>query len=313
MIETVDIEVVSVNVSLEKGTIKLPVNSIEITEKGIVEDAHSGSWHRMLSLLGVESFERLSKLANRNIAYGEFAENITTKGLELFTCKPLDRFVNEHVALEVTQIGKECHGNSCAIYREVGNCVMPKEGIFARVLKSGSMKSGDVLQYIPKVFRIKLITLSDRASMGQYDDRSGNRIKEWLHEYFDQYKYPIIIDYSLIADDAAMLRNELNNAVENIYDFVFTCGGTGIGPRDITVDVVSKLIDKEIPGIMDQIRLKYGENNPNALLSRSIAGVMKNTIVYTLPGSVKATNEYMTEIVKTMLHLVYMMHAIDAH
>ena len=77
------------------------------------------------------------------------------------------------VELEITQIGKKCHGSGCAIFNEVGSCVMPKEGIFARVLKHGSIKAGDEVIYKPKVYKIQVITLSDRAYKGEYEDRSG--------------------------------------------------------------------------------------------------------------------------------------------
>jgi len=94
---------------------------------------------------------------------------------------------------------------------------------------------------------------------------------------------------------------------------MITTGGTGIGQRDITVETVKPLLDKEIPGIMEAIRIKYGSQKPNALLSRGVAGLMNNTLVYTLPGSVKAVNEYMTEILKTLEHLIYMREGLDAH
>lgn len=310
---TIDIKVLSVNISLEKGIKKHPVESVELTKNGIPSDAHAGSWHRQISLLGNESFERFSKKAGRSIDFGEFAENITTEGMELFKCRPLDMLVSDDISLEVTQIGKECHGHSCAIFKEVGNCVMPKEGIFARVIKPGTMKAGHVLKYHQKVFRIKLITLSDRVSNGEYDDRSGPTIEGLLQSYFENQHYPVVIDYQVIPDNKQQLEQELKEATNKNYDFIFTTGGTGIGPNDITIDVVKKHLDKELPGIMDMIRIKYGAEKPNALISRSVAGVMGSTIVYTLPGSVKAVQEYMTEITKTMMHLVYMLHSIDVH
>jgi molybdenum cofactor synthesis domain-containing protein len=94
---------------------------------------------------------------------------------------------------------------------------------------------------------------------------------------------------------------------------VITTGGTGVGPRDITPEVVKELLDKEIPGIMEMIRMKYGAEKPNALLSRGVAGLMGNAFVYTLPGSVKAVNEYMSEITKTLKHLYLMRMGIDSH
>ncbi len=144
------IKVISVNISTEKGTIKAPVSEIILTNKGVKGDAHAGDWHRQVSLLAKESIEKWSEQAGRKVAWGEFAENITTEGVTLYETNPGDRFVIGDVELEVTQIGKKCHGIGCAIFKEVGNCVMPKEGIFARVVKFGKIKAGDVIKYFPK-------------------------------------------------------------------------------------------------------------------------------------------------------------------
>ncbi len=101
------IKVLSVNISEKKGTIKKPVDVINLSDIGVEKDAHSGPWNRMVSLLGIESVNKFSKEAGREIAYGEFAENITTEGIKLYETKPLDRFINESVEIEVTQIGKK--------------------------------------------------------------------------------------------------------------------------------------------------------------------------------------------------------------
>jgi len=138
-----DIKVVSVNISEKKGVIKKPVEKINITDSGIEYDAHAGDWHRQVSLLAKESIEKFEKNLGRKLAYGEFAENITTEGVVLHKMIPGDIIKIADVELEVTQIGKECHGAGCAIFSQVGKCVMPKEGIFAKVLKTGIIKPGD--------------------------------------------------------------------------------------------------------------------------------------------------------------------------
>ncbi len=306
------IKILSTNISVEKGTVKKPVDVIELCGIGVEGDAHSGTWHRQVSMLGIESFNKFSKQAGREIKYGEFAENITTEGLEIFKTAPLDRFSNKDIELEVTQIGKECHGDSCAIFREVGNCVMPKEGIFVRVIRGGQLKKGDVLEYHPHIFKTLIITLSDRASIGEYEDRSGPKVKEAITTFFEMNNFHFSIKNVIIPDDAQKLEKLITDAGLE-YDFIFTTGGTGIGPRDITVDVIQPLLDKEIPGIMDMIRMKYGMKKPNALISRSIAGVVDETMIFTLPGSVRAVNEYMSEITQVLRHLVLMLHSIDAH
>jgi molybdenum cofactor synthesis domain-containing protein len=310
---SIPITVVSVNISEKKGTIKVPVPEITLNNLGVANDAHAGNWHRQVSLLADESVQRFTHAAGRKISYGEFAENITTIGLELFNTHPLDKLIIGDVELEITQIGKECHGTSCAIFKEVGNCVMPKEGIFARVLKNGVVKAGDKVEYFPRIYKVMVITLSDRASRGEYSDRSGPKIEQMAASFFETEGWKYTLDRRLIPDDEEKLAELLNEARLGNIDIVITTGGTGIGPRDITPDVVRTFISKEIPGIMELIRFKYGSVKPNALISRAIAGVMQNTLVYTLPGSVKAVEEYMNEIIPTIRHSVYMLNNLDAH
>ncbi len=307
------LKILSVNISEKKGTVKKAVDEITLNHLGVMEDAHAGHWHRQVSLLGKESVDRFSKQAGRAIAYGEFAENLTTEGIELFKTSPLDRFSGENVELEVTQIGKQCHGSACSIFREVGNCVMPKEGIFARVIRQGSLKPGDTLEYKPRLLHFKVVTLSDRASKGHYSDRSGPRIIEILENHFDKLPRNIKVDHTIIPDDASSLSVLVEKSTYDEADVIITTGGTGIGPRDVTIETIKPLLDKEIPGIMEMIRVKYGREKPNALLSRGVAGLIGDTLIYTLPGSVKAVNEYMDEILKTMEHLIYMRHGLDVH
>ena len=144
------IKVLSVNISEKKGVIKEPVDEIIITEKGVENDAHAGDWHRQVSLLAKESIDKFEEVLGRKLGFGEFAENITTEGITLYTMKPGDKLNIGDVELEVTQIGKKCHGDGCAIFSQVGKCVMPKEGIFAKVIKTGKIKPGDEIVFTSK-------------------------------------------------------------------------------------------------------------------------------------------------------------------
>ena len=305
--------VVSVNISKEKGTVKNPVSEITITENGVLGDAHSGNWHRQVSLLAWERIEQFSSETGRKIQPGEFAENITTRGIDLKNVAILDRFRIGSTELEVTQIGKACHGNRCVVYQEVGECIMPKEGIFCRVIKGGKVKNGYEIEYLPGTLRFLIITLSDRVSQGICDDQSGPKIKELLENYFQGKPWRTKFDSIVLPDDPQSLKKEIEKALKEGVDFIFTTGGTGIGPRDITPDVVNSMVDKVIPGIMEYIRIKYGEKNPKALISRSIAGLIGRSFVYTLPGSLKAVKEYMEEILKTIEHCILMLNRIDVH
>ena len=305
-------KVVSVNISRAKGTIKKPVGEAVVDEKGIVGDAHAGSWHRQITLLSQERIDAFSKEAGRQILPGEFAENITTGGIDLTQVTILDRFKIGELKLEVTQIGKQCHGDSCAIFREVGKCIMPHEGVFCRVMQGGKIKKGDEIKYESTPLKIAVVTVSDRASKGEYEDLSGPEIVKKNEKYFKGKPWKISVNASVVPDEKETLKGEIKKHINNA-DIIFTTGGTGIGPRDITPEVVESLLDKQIPGIMEHIRVKYGAKIPNALLSRSIAGVAGRTLVYTLPGSVKAVREYMDEILPTLEHSVLMLKGINVH
>lgn len=308
------IEIVSVNISKEKGTVKQPVPSITFTSNGITEDAHAGSWHRQVSLLAQESIDKFAAMeSDRNFAPGEFAENITTKGIDLTKVNLLDRFRIGDAELEVTQIGKKCQGDGCAIFKEVGKCVMPKEGIFCRVMQDGTAKAGDVMEYISSTLDVRVITLSDRAFKGEYEDLSGPQIKADLEAFFAGRPWNLKCTVTLIPDEVYPLKSELEKAIAEKADVVFTTGGTGLGPRDITPDVVTPMLHREIPGIMESIRVKYGEKIPSALLSRSVAGTAGQTQIYTLPGSMKAVKEYTAEILRILEHAIFMIHGINSH
>jgi len=136
-------KVLAVNISDEKGTKKTNVRSCTLLKDfGLKGDAHGGPWHRQVSLLANESVEKM-KAKGLEVSYGDFAENITTEGIDLVSL-PIgtEIRIGDSIVLRVTQIGKECH-ERCAIYYQAGDCVMPKEGIFAEVLKEGEVKVGD--------------------------------------------------------------------------------------------------------------------------------------------------------------------------
>ena len=137
--------VVSVNLSARKGTPKRPIGAGRITRRGLARDAHAGPWHRQVSLLAQEQIDALGADSGEEFRPGDFAENITTRGVNLGEVAVRDRIEVGSALLEVTQIGKECHAR-CAIYHQAGDCVMPREGIFVRVLVGGRVAPGDVVR-----------------------------------------------------------------------------------------------------------------------------------------------------------------------
>jgi MOSC domain-containing protein YiiM len=141
-------KIVSIAVSKKKGTRKVPVDSVRIIEDhGIAEDAHAGPWHRQVSFLASESIQE-SRSRGLDVTFGDFAENIATEGIDWKTVPIGTRFrLGDSVIVEVTQIGKECH-KKCAIYYQAGDCIMPREGVFARVLKGGAIRSGEPIEFV---------------------------------------------------------------------------------------------------------------------------------------------------------------------
>lgn len=141
-------KVISVNISETKGVVKEPIKQgLFIENHGLENDAHSGDWHRQVSLLALESFNKMKDMGLNDLKPGDFAENLTTEGLILYELPVGTKLEIGETLHEVTQIGKECH-TGCAIAQKVGKCVMPKEGIFTIVLKGGVIKEGDIIVVI---------------------------------------------------------------------------------------------------------------------------------------------------------------------
>jgi MOSC domain-containing protein YiiM len=145
-------EVIAVSISKKKGQKKQNMPFVRLNENyGIIGDAHAGNWHRQVSLLAQESIEKLKK-KGLGLKAGDFAENITTRGINLLNLPIGTKLkIGEDVILEITQIGKECH-QPCNIFYQIGDCIMPKEGIFAKVLKGGIIKPGDTIILTPKYY-----------------------------------------------------------------------------------------------------------------------------------------------------------------
>lgn len=138
-------KVLAVNISEKKGEVKHPIEKGYFKENhGLVGDAHAGDWHRQVSLLGKESIDKMDMTKVQGTCLGKFAENITTEGVILFELPIGTKLQIGETLMEVTQIGKECH-LGCAIRKLVGDCIMPKEGIFAKVLVGGNIQAGDEL------------------------------------------------------------------------------------------------------------------------------------------------------------------------
>jgi len=147
-VATIKGRIKAISVSKEKGTQKTNVPTAELqADYGIIGDAHSGNWHRQVSLLGLESIDKMIA-KGAEVAPGNFAENITTEGVDLCALEVGSILkLGADVELEITQFGKKCH-SGCEIFEQIGDCIMPREGIFARVVKAGSINVGDLIEVI---------------------------------------------------------------------------------------------------------------------------------------------------------------------
>lgn len=139
-----------------------------------------------------------------------------------------------------------------------------------------------------------MLTVSASAFAGEYEDRSGPAAVKMTEEFFRDKRWHLKIENTIVPDEPDQIKKSLQNAIAQNFDVIFTLGGTGVGPRDITPEVIMDIAEKTIPGIMENIRIKYGSDKPSALLSRSVAAVSGNCQIYALPGSVRAGKEYLT-------------------
>ena len=292
--------VLSVNISDKKGTFKFPLNGkAELLENhGIVGDAHAGNWHRQISLLGQESVDKMTALGVENLAPGMFAENITTEGIELFTLKIGTRLKIGSAIVEVTQIGKECHQH-CQIYKQVGSCIMPTEGIFVKVIKNGSVGSGDSITVLGRPISVYVIVASDKGFSGERQDLSGPAIVEELGDAAN------IVDVSVLPDDRAQLSQLMRSIADTEKaDVILTTGGTGFAPRDVTPEATMDVIEREAPGIAEAMRAKSLNITDMAMLSRAKAGIRGITLIINMPGSPKAVRECIDVIRPVLAHAV---------
>ena len=289
-------KVIAVCISEQKGTQKHPVDVAHVVEDwGIQNDAHAGKWHRQVSLLSHDKIEAF-RARGAEVTDGAFGENIIVDGID-FAALPIGtKFYCNDVVLELTQIGKECH-NGCEIFKKMGECIMPKQGVFTKVLHGGDIRPGDEFR-MELPFRASVITVSDSGAAGKRADLSGPTICAILKDA----GYPVV-HTALLPDEREELAGELRRiADEDVADLVLTTGGTGFSPRDWTPEATKDVIDREVPGIPEAMRALSLQITPRAMLTRSAAGIRKGTLIVNLPGSPKAVRECLEYILPPLCH-----------
>lgn len=290
----------AVCISLKRGTAKKNIHESElIKDFGIKNDAHGGNWHRQVSLISAEKILQFNK-SGGNVKDGDFGENLIVEGID-FKSLPVGTLLkcNESV-LEISQIGKDCHSH-CEIFKRVGDCIMPREGVFAKVIKGGYIKEGDVMTAEinkEKKLTAAVITLSDKGSTGQRVDKSGPKVKEILEA--NGYE---VIEYILLSDDKDNIsKNLIRLSDQRQVNLIITTGGTGFSNRDNTPEATTAVMTRNAPGIAEAIRFQSMKYTKRAMLSRGVSVIRNNTLIVNLPGSEKAVSESMEVIMGTVEH-----------
>ncbi|MCD8148820.1 MAG: MOSC domain-containing protein [Clostridiales bacterium] len=294
-------KILHICISTKRGTPKQEVNSAHlIPDWGIENDAHAGKWHRQISLLSAEKIREF-QTKGAQVEPGAFGENLVVEGFDLRALPVGTRFRIGDVLLEMTQIGKECHTH-CQIYQTMGDCIMPREGVFAEVLTEGTIQKGDTIEMIAanpdRPFTAAVITLSDKGAAGEREDKSGPAIVNFLQA--DGYD---VKETLLLADDRPSLEKELIRlADQRQVDVIFTTGGTGFSERDITPEATIAVCDRMANGIAEAIRAYSMTITPRAMLSRAVSGIRKKTLIVNLPGSPKAVTEALKFLLPSLGH-----------
>lgn len=290
----------AVCVSKKRGTEKVNVQSaLFIEDYGIENDAHAGKWHRQVSLLSYDQVQVFQQ-KGADVHDGSFGENLLVEGIDFQHLPVGTRLQCQQVILEITQIGKECH-NHCQIYQRMGECIMPTQGVFAKVIQGGNIKVGDQMIVVPHIqeqLTAAVITLSDKGSQGLREDTSGKKVKKILEDH--NYR---VEEYLILSDEQEQLEQQLIRlSDQRQVNLIITTGGTGFSPRDHTPEATMNIMTRNAPGISEAIRYESMKYTKRAMLSRGASVIRHSTLIVNLPGSTKAVEESMDIIIDTLRH-----------
>lgn len=286
-------------ISEKKGTQKHRVEeAVFVEDYGIENDAHAGKWHRQVSLLSYDKIEDFKK-RGADVLDGAFGENMVVEGFDFRNLPVGTIFQCGDVILEMTQIGKQCHSH-CEIYKIMGECIMPKEGVFTKVIQGGIIRTGDEMTIIGERSRFKtaVLTLSDKGAVGEREDKSGPLIREIIEK--ENY---LVIDQRVLPDEQKTIEETLIHLCDRLkVDLILTTGGTGFSLRDRTPEATMAVADRMAPGIAEAIRAYSMQITNRAMLSRGVSALRGQTLIINLPGSPKAVKESLDCILPALPH-----------
>lgn len=283
-----------------RGIQKTNVKSAEfVKDFGIKTDAHAGNWHRQVSLLSAEKIDAFNA-KGADVAPGAFGENLVVEGFDFRNLPVGTTFQCGEVILEMTQIGKECHTH-CQIYHKMGECIMPTQGVFARVVKGGVISVGDEIKSMERLdtrYTVAVVTLSDKGFKGEREDTSGPCICEMIEEA--GYR---VVEKLILPDEQSVLERELMRLSDGRQvNLILTTGGTGFSERDRTPEATMAVATRNAPGIADAIRYYSLSITGRAMLGRGASVIRNKTLIVNLPGSKKAVKESLEFIIPHLKH-----------
>ena len=298
-------KVLAICISEKGGTQKSRVEAAEFVEDwGIKNDAHAGKWHRQVSLLSAEQVEDFRN-KGAEVLDGAFGENLVVEGFDFKSLPVGTIFKCNDVVLELTQIGKQCHSH-CEIYKVMGDCIMPREGVFTKVLHGGTIHVGDTLEAVD-VLTAAVITVSDKASRGEREDLAGPTAVDILEKKGYHIAYTAVV-----PDEEEAIKAQLKRCADDKnIQLIITSGGTGFSVRDVTPEATEAVCGRMAPGIAEAMRYESLKVTPKAMLSRAAAGIRGKSLIINLPGSPKAVRENLEAVIDTLAHGIRILNGSD--
>ncbi len=323
--------IVAICMSVARGTPKQCGDVARlVADWGLDGDAHAGNWERQISILPEERIDEFRQ-AGADVAFGAFGENLVISGIDWEHLKPGDKLALGEAVVELTKFGKECHSR-CHIYESMGDCIMPRHGMFARVLRGGTIRPGtpahilaksiDETPISPSPLRgegrgegvqsmptrspampdltAAVITVSDKCHHGLREDLSGPAASDILEiAGFELVSRHVVPDEQPHIE--ALLR-QLCDADTAAPALIITTGGTGFSPRDVTPEATLAVAERLCPGIPEAMRSLSLAKTKRAMLSRAVAGIRHRTLICNLPGSPDAVRECLEFVLDELAH-----------